>query len=120
MTLDGSTVSCNGIAAGLGAGGIDTAGTHTHNNSTVSNNTASDGGGIVNQGAVLILNDTTVSTNKATAGDGGGIVNHSPGVATLQNNSKGTGNEAHAINGMPGIGGGILTEGPPPNPSSAR
>jgi len=64
----------------------------TITNSTISGNQSSFGGGIYNQGATLIMVNSTVSANVATgsdpSGDGGGLVNAAGGFdtnATLTN-----------------------------------
>ena len=68
VTLTNSTVTNNTVAGGSGGGGIsnEAGATLTITNSTVSDNTADFGGGIRNQGT-LILTNTTVSGNSDLA-----------------------------------------------------
>jgi len=97
VTISGLTIA-NGDAGGDHGGGIYNDGTLILNNCTVSSNTANAGGGIYNDGT-LTLNNCTVSGNIAFVG--GGIYNED--TITL-NNSTVSGNTAAFY------GGGIWNE----------
>lgn len=84
LTLTNSTVSGN-TAAANGGGIFSESGTMTLDASTVSGNTAVAGGGIDNRGA-MALTRSTVNANGALAGSGGGIM-HEGGVLTLTNST---------------------------------
>jgi len=94
VTLNNSIVTMN--TATSSGGGIFNADTLTINNSTISDNTSGwDGGGIgIGSGAILVLNNTTVSNNVGNYGiyNGGGDV-------TI-NNSTISGNEGGIANGF--------------------
>jgi len=75
VTLSGVTISSS---SGPEGGGIFNQGTVILTNSTISGNTSSIGlgGGIANLfGATLSLSNTTITGNASTAGDGGGLSN---------------------------------------------
>jgi len=84
----GTTVTITDLTIRNGSnsfgGGIDNNGALTLNNDTISGNKASDGGGgIYNAGGTLTLNNDTLSGNSASTG--GGIENDSSGVLKLAN-----------------------------------
>ena len=113
-TVENNTAAFNGFPTGGGAGGgiFNAFGTLTIGNSVVTNNLAGvpdpfalgDGGGILNDGALTIIN-STISNNQAYMG-GGGI--ESIGTLII-NNSTISGNGAiGGHDGQPwGQGGGI-------------
>ena len=96
LTLSSDVIQENSVPGGFG-GGIINQGTLILTNDTVSGNSAVDGGGIFNQGMLTVTNDT-VSGNSASQ-DGGGIFNLVGGTVTLTNDTL-SGNSA-------GVGGGI-------------
>ena len=89
VTINNSTISNNTSSYSYydnGGGGLYNAGSMTLNNSTVNNNTATsydNGGGLYNAyGGTLIINNSTISANRA--GYGGGIYRRY-GTVTLKN-----------------------------------
>ena len=108
VTLEGLTVAGgNGVGAtntGNGGGILNDGSTLTLNNCTVSDNTSVfNAGGISNSGGTLSLNNCTVSGNSA-GGNGGGILSQNNGTVTLTNST--VSDNATATNG-----GGILNGG---------
>ncbi|MDQ2786607.1 MAG: right-handed parallel beta-helix repeat-containing protein [Chloroflexota bacterium] len=86
LTLTASTVNGNN-ASGLG-GGLLITGTQSQTiiNSTITGNIAASGGGIDNQGALVITN-STISANHASVTDGGGIKAESRGIGVTVTNT---------------------------------
>lgn len=72
----------------------------TVTNSTIFANQASNGGGLVNNGSTLMINNTTLMSNTATSGSGGGggLYNVTGGVLTIINSSI-LGNQAMSTGG---------------------
>ncbi|WP_375513917.1 DUF4347 domain-containing protein [uncultured Nostoc sp.] len=117
LSINNSTVSNNRAdASGLNRGGPDpypsygggiyNLGTVDITNSSVSNNSAADGGGISNSGTFSLTN-STVSDNSVYY-TGGGILNS--GTLTLTNDTI-TNNTAEGFYGVPGNGGGVVSNG---------
>ncbi len=118
VTLNNSTISGNSADGIFGRGGgvYNYAeygpATVTLNNSTITDNSAKDGGGVYNVAyegsdvATLILNNSTISGNKATD-DGGGVYNYAyyGPTSLIFNNSTISGNRANDN------GGGIFNYG---------
>src|SRR3989337_1876603 len=66
------------IAAGNGGGIINVGGPITIDNSTISSNMADGGGGIFNDGGTITITNSTINGNSAgSSGFGGGITNDS-------------------------------------------
>ncbi|MES2748275.1 MAG: choice-of-anchor Q domain-containing protein [Bacteroidota bacterium] len=113
MTVTGTTVSMNNVtgnAATSGGGGLyNQVGTLTVSNATISNNMASGtvgiGGGILNNGAAVNLNTTTLNNNTANLNGGGIFTNN--GTTTIQSNSMLTNNTALGATAPTSGGGGI-------------
>ena len=117
LSINNSTVSNNNaFASGLNRGGPDpypsygggiyNSGTVDITTSTVSGNGAADGGGIYNSGTFSLIN-STVSDNSVYY-TGGGILNS--GTLTLTNDTI-TNNTAEGFYGVPGNGGGVVSNG---------
>jgi hypothetical protein len=103
------TLSKLTIRNGVVGGGISNQGTLMINNSTVSGNSATYGGGGIHNNGTLTINNSTVSGNSAghgslPSGFGGGILNN--GTLTI-NNSTVSGNTANYDGGI--SNGGMLT-----------
>lgn len=93
LTLTDCTVSGNSASGVKSAGGgIASSDILIVTRSTISGNTADDGGGIFNYGGNLSLVASEVSGNSAR--HGGGIVNTATATATLDTDSRVTGNTA--------------------------
>ena len=117
LSINNSTVSGNSADAnGLGRGGPDpypsygggiyNSGTVDITNSTVSDNSAADGGGIYNSGTFRLINSTVADNTVFYTG--GGILNS--GTLTLTNDTI-TNNTADGFYGVPGNGGGVVSNG---------
>jgi hypothetical protein len=99
LTVSNSAIGGAGAGNGVGSvgGGIynGTGGTTTVDGSTISANTASAGGGIFNNGILIIQNGSTIggvgAGNQATSGiqngAGGGINNDISGTATVDSST---------------------------------
>jgi hypothetical protein len=105
FNLSGLTVS-NG-KGGNGGGLLNTGGTVNVNNSVFTSNSAPNrsGGGITNDGGTLIVSNSNISAGIAV--QGGGIFNANNGTVTLINSTV-SGNTAANSNGGFGAGGGIF------------
>lgn len=109
----GTTITTNtvsGNAATSGGGGLyNQVGTLNLTNATVSNNMATGtlgiGGGILNNGASLTLNGTTLNNNTSNLNGGGIFTNN--GTTTIQTNSALTNNTALGATAPTDGGGGI-------------
>ena len=103
LTITGGEVSCSdGTNPQCWGGGIENNGTLVLINTTISGNNAILGGGILNVGNLNIFN-STISHNSAR--DGGGILNLFQ--ASIYNSTIGPENTAKSVNGQDGLGGGI-------------
>lgn len=119
LTLDNSQITHNtstGTSTTSGGGGIinTTSGTLTISDSTFSGNSALNGGGIRNDGA-LVISNSTLNNNQANGTDGGGALvntfNISGGaLATAQViNTTISGNTATSTGGGISVRGGTVT-----------
>ena len=118
LTASGLTVR-NGRTS-MSGGGIRNEGNLVMSNATVSGNetTASYGGGIANSGpATMSLTNVTISRNRAE-GDGGGIDQGLGGLANL-NNVTISGNTADTDGDAGGGGGVLVAPGTAMNPSGS-
>jgi hypothetical protein len=89
IIVENSTIVGNNYINGAAGDGINNgSGTVVVKNCTITNNTAIDGGGIFNQGSLVVIN-STLALNKATYSSGpstgGAIHNDTSGTAMLQN-----------------------------------
>jgi hypothetical protein len=107
LTVANVVISGNGTSTGIG-GGIYNQGTIIITNSTISENRAIYGGGIASETGPLTLVSSTVSNNYAR--EGGGIFIYAPptGYATIVSSTI-SGNHGNGINNSAGAG--IYTPG---------
>jgi parallel beta-helix repeat protein len=102
-TIDNCTISGNSATNGEGGGLLNLYNVKL-NNSTISGNSSAapydgidypGGGGIANEGNLVVLNNCTLSGNTASNGDGGGLYNDAAANilvnCTVSGNSAGTG-----------------------------
>jgi hypothetical protein len=89
LTLNGSTVSNNNVAASGGGIYMSNSGTLTLMNSTVRDNTASSGGGVyMFDSSTLNVNSSTINANIANnGGSGGGVYNGTSGTINAVNST---------------------------------
>jgi hypothetical protein len=108
----GNTVAISGLTltngfgtSGLATngGGISNEGTLIIRNSVLTGNTAENGGGMFNQGGTLTVINSTISNNHADTGSGGGVI--SSGPLTIINSTI-SGNTAFRTGGIE-VGAGI-------------
>jgi hypothetical protein len=97
LTLNYCTVSSN--TTGSFGGGIDNEGTLTMTSCTVSNNYANSGGAGIANHNILTMTGCTVSGNTTRTGDGGGIYNFPYGILVL-NDTTITANKAGVGGGI--------------------
>lgn len=104
VNLNGIRVTNGGYeGCSCGVGGISNSGELTLNNAMVDNNTGYDGGGIFNDGT-LVVADSTVSGNGTGSGGGSGSGINNTGTLTVTNSTI-------SGNGATDSGGGIWNEG---------
>jgi len=107
LTMTGSAILSNTTTLNTSKGGglYDFSGTTIISDSSIAYNRAPSGGGIEHANAILMLTNTTVTTNTATVNSGGGI--NAFGSVTITSGSI----NANTAVGSSGYGGGLNYNG---------
>jgi Calx-beta domain-containing protein/cadherin-like protein/Big-like domain-containing protein/uncharacterized protein DUF4214 len=96
VSISGLTVSGGnglGTMSGFGGGVLNLGGTLAVNNSAISDNSiAGSGGGIFNNAGVMTITNSTISGNTTTGGSGGGGIFNQTGAAVTVSNCTISGN----------------------------